>query len=163
MVDADGAGVLEAADLVQGGVSSRVAVFSEPVDTKVEREFARRGISYESAAARSVRQLRAFGVDKVELISTKVAGSEEEGPVLAAWCDQHAFRSVVVVSTSDHTRRLRRILHRSMKGHQTRVTTHCARYSMFDPNQWWQSRHGIRTEVVEVQKLLFDIVRHPIS
>jgi hypothetical protein len=41
---------------------------------------------------------------------------------LADWCDQHRFRSVVVVSTPDHSRRLRRVLHRSMKGHQTRVT-----------------------------------------
>ncbi len=100
-VDADGAGVLEAADLVQSGVAPRVAVFGEPPDS-VEREFIRRGIPYEDEAARSVRRLRALGVVPVELIPTFVAGSEDEGPVLADWCDQHSFRSVVVVSTSDH-------------------------------------------------------------
>jgi hypothetical protein len=36
--------------------------------------------------------------------------------------DQHGFRFVVVVSSMDHSRRLRRVLHRYMKGHQTRVT-----------------------------------------
>jgi len=50
-----------------------------------------------------------------------------------------------------------------MKGHQTRVTAHSARYSEFDPDRWWQSRRGIRTEVAELQKLLLDVVRHPIN
>jgi hypothetical protein len=56
-VEADGAGVLEAADLVHSGVATRVAVFGEPPDTMVEREFIRRGVPYENAAARSVRNL----------------------------------------------------------------------------------------------------------
>lgn len=51
--DADGAGVLEASDLVHNGVASRVAVFAYAPDA-VEREFARRGIPYENKAARSV-------------------------------------------------------------------------------------------------------------
>lgn len=161
-VAADGAGALEAADLVHNGVAMRVAVFSEPPDT-VEREFIRRGISYENLAARSVQHLRALGVDTVDLIPTYVAGSEDQGPVLADWCDQHGFRSVVVVSTSEHSRRLRRVLHRSMKGHQTRVTVRSARYSVFDPDQWWRSHVGIRTEVPELEKLLRDVLRHPIS
>ena len=83
--------------------------------------------------------------------------------MLAAWCDQHGFRSVVVVSSSDHSRRLHRVLHRSMKGHQTRVATCSARDSAFDPDRWWQSHRGIRTEVVELEKLLLDVARHPIS
>jgi len=81
----------------------------------VDLEFIRRGIPYEGAAARSFRQLRALGVDTIDHIPRYVAGTEDEGPVLADWCDQHRFRSVVVVSSSDHSRRLRRVLHRSMK------------------------------------------------
>jgi len=162
-VNADGAGVLEAADLVHSGVAMRVAVFADPPDTIVEREFIRRGIPYEDAVARSVRQLRALGVDTIDLIPTYVTGSEDEGPVLADWCDQHRFRSVVVVSTSDHSRRLRRLLHRSMKGHQTRVSVRSARYLVFDPDRWWRSHGEIRTELEELEKLLLDVVRHPIS
>jgi hypothetical protein len=161
-VEADGAGVLEAADLVHSGVATRVAVFGEAPDT-VEREFIRRRIFYENEAARSVRYLRSLGVDTIDLIPTYVGGSEDEGPALAGWCDQHGFRSVVVVSTSDHSRRLRRVLHRSMKGHQTKITARSARYSVFDPDQWWRSHRGIRTEVAELEKLLLDVVRHPIS
>jgi hypothetical protein len=158
-----GAGVLEAADLVHSGVAKQVAVFTDTSDTVVDREFMRRGISYEDAAALSVRQLRALGVDAIDRIPGSVTGTEDEGPVLADWCDQHGFRSVVVVSGSDHSRRLRRVLHRSMKGHQTRVTVHPARYSVFDPDRWWETRGGIRLEVEELEKLLLDVVRHPIS
>jgi hypothetical protein len=161
-VAADGAGVLEAADLVHSGMSPRVAVFGEPPDT-VEHEFVRRGIPYENPAARSVQQLRALGVKTTDLIQTYVDGSEDEGPALAEWCDQHKFRSVLVVSTSDHSRRLRRVLHRSMRGHPTTFAVRSSRYSVFDPDRWWESHVGIRTEIAELEKLLRDVVRHPIS
>jgi hypothetical protein len=160
--NADFAGMLEAADLVHSGVATRVAVFADPPDT-VDLEFIRRGIPYEDAAARSVRQLRALGVDTIDQIPRNAPGTEDIGRVLPDWCDQQGFRSVVVVSTSDHSRRLRRVLHRSMKGHQARVTVRSARYFVFDPDRWWESHDGIRTEVEELEKLLFDIVRHPIS
>ncbi|OGL10834.1 MAG: hypothetical protein A3I14_01595 [Candidatus Rokubacteria bacterium RIFCSPLOWO2_02_FULL_73_56] len=161
-VDADGAGVLEAADLVHSGIASRVAVFADPPDA-VDREFLRRGVGYEDRAARSTRQLRSLGVTAVEQVPRAVAGTEAEGEVLPAWCDQNKFRSIVVVSLADHSRRLRRVLRRSMTGHQTKVTIRVARHSPFDPDRWWETRKGIRTEIVELQKLLLDVVRHPIS
>jgi hypothetical protein len=161
-VDADGAGTLEAADLVHNGVSKRVAVFADPPDARVDSEFLRRGIPYEDAAAVSIRQLRSLGIDNIEQIARTVAGSEEEGDVIPAWCDQHQYRSVVVVTTSDHSRRLRRILRRSIKDHQT-VVTLPSRYSGFDPDRWWKTRSGVRTEIIEFEKLLLDIARHPVS
>jgi hypothetical protein len=160
--NSDFAGMFEISDLVHGGIASRVAVFADPPDA-VDREFIRRGIPYLDAAARSVRQLKVLGVDTIEEIPRNVPGTEDIGRVLPGWCDQRGFRSVVVVSPSDHSRRLRRVLHRSMKGHQTRITVRYARYLEFDPDRWWESHGGIRTEVEELEKLLFDVVRHPIS
>jgi hypothetical protein len=157
---ADGAGVLEAADLVHSGIAQRVAVFADPPDS-ADREFLRRGIPYEDAAARSTRQLRVLGVAAIEQIP-RVNGTEAEGQVLPGWCDQHQFRSVVVVSPGDHSRRLRRILDRAMRGHPTKVMVRPARHSPFDPDRWWESRDGARTAIFELQKLLFDIVRHPL-
>jgi len=158
---ADGAGALEAADLVHGGVATRVAVFADPPDPVVDREFIRRGVPYEDAGERLVRQLRALGVEAIEPIRV-VAGTEDEGRVLPEWCDRHGFRSIVVVTTADHSRRLRRVLQRAMKGHGIRVAVRPARHSQFDPDRWWETREGTRTQVIELQKLVVDILRHPI-
>ena len=160
-VDADGAGVLEAADLVRDGIATRVAVFADPPDA-VDREFIRRGVPYEDAAARSVRQLRLLGVADIEQIP-RVIGTEAEGQELPEWCDRHQFRFVVLVSSRSHSRRIRRILQRTMQGHQTKVIVRPARYSAFDPDRWWETREGLRSGIVELQKLLLDVVRHPTS
>lgn len=160
--DALGAGSLEVADLVRSGVATRAAVFAELTNPVVDREFARRGIPYEDAAARSVRQLEALGVDAVEIVPVPVAGTEDQARVLPAWCDERGFRSVVVVTETDHSRRLRRALRRSMKGHRTAIAVRASRYSEFDPDRWWQTRSGARTGIVELQKLLLDVVRHPL-
>ena len=59
--------MLEAADLAHGGVALRVAVFADPPDV-VALESLRCGIPYEDAAARSLRQLSALGVEHTEKI-----------------------------------------------------------------------------------------------
>jgi hypothetical protein len=161
-VDAGGAGVLEAADLVQGGIAPHVAVFAEP-PTAVDQEFRRRGVPYENETAWAVRHLRLLGVTAIEPSPRAVAGTVEVGEVLPAWCARHQFRSIVVVSPPDHSRRLHRVLQRAMRDHQTQVRIRVTRHSGFDPDRWWETRGGIRTEIVELQKLLFDIVRHPLS
>jgi len=161
-LDSGGAGALEAADLVQSGISKRVAVFMDP-PSGVDHEFIRRGLPYEDAEARQIRQLRSLGVTDVVQIPRTDVGTEGEGQVLPRWCEQHQLRSIVFVAAMDHSRRLRRLLDRAMKGHPTRVTVQPARYSSFDPDRWWGTRVGIRTEIVEVQKLLLEVVLHPIS
>jgi hypothetical protein len=50
-----------------------------------------------------------------------------------------------------------------MKGHAVRVTVQAERYSNFDPDRWWETRTGIRTEIIELEKLVLDVVLHPFS
>ncbi len=158
-LDSGGAGALEAADLVQSGISKRVAVFKDPPSGE-DFEFIRRGLPYEDAAARQIRQLKSLGVTDVVQIA-RIEGTESEGRALPRWSDEQHFRSIVTVATKDHTRRLRRVLDRAMAGHPAHVTVRAARYSTFDPDRWWESRGGIRTEIVELQKLLLDVALHP--
>jgi hypothetical protein len=158
--DADGAGVLEAVELVRAGLADRVAVFEDPPDP-IDREFLRRGITYYDAAAVALHQLEDLGVSNVETIARPVAGTEDEGAVLPGWCDGRGWRTVLFVSTADHSRRARRVLHRAMQGHPTTVLVQYSHFSAFDPDRWWQSRLGVRTEIVEAEKLLLDLVRHP--
>lgn len=160
-VDAQGAGVLEAADLVRDGVASRVAVFDDPLEP-ADLERLRRGLHYAANAERTTRELREAGVSSVESIAT-VEGTESEADALALWCDRRNIRSVIVVALRDHSRRVRRVLKRAMSGHSTKVVVRAARFSSFRPDEWWRTRGGVRTEIVETEKLWLDVVRHPLS
>ena len=160
-LDVGGAGALEAADLVQGGIATRVAVFVDPPRAE-DHEFIRRGLPYEDRAARQSRQLRLLGVTEIVAIPRIDAGTEGEAEVLPHWCDENRFRSVVLVTSTDHSRRLRRVLDRAMKGHSTRLVIRPSRYSEFDPDRWWKTRAGIRTGIIVFEKLLLDFVRHPV-
>jgi len=161
-LDSGGAGALQAADLVKSGIATRVAVFTDPPSGE-DLEFIRRGLAYEDESARQIRQLSWLGVTNVEQIPRTEAGTEGEGQALPSWCDRHGFRSVVFVVARDHSQRIRRVLNRVMKGHPTRVMIQPARYSSFDPERWWETRSGVRKEIVEFQKLVVDVILHPMS
>jgi hypothetical protein len=161
-IDADGAGTLEAANLVHRGVSSRVAVFTDP-PTAVDREFLRRGLPYHDQGAISIHQLQMLGVDNVVLIPRGASGSQQEGEILPQWCDEQHYHSVVLVTSGDHSRRLSRIMRRSLRGHQTTVTIDSSPYADFNLDSWWETRAGVREGIFELQKLIFDVIRHPMS
>jgi len=161
-IDAGGAGTLEASDLVHSGVANRVAVFNDP-PTVVDREFLRRGLPYDDRGAISIAQLRELGVENVEKIPRTTSGSEQEGQILPGWCAGHGYHSFILVTSADHSRRLTRILHRAFHNQPVHVTVLGSHYSVFNPDDWWRSREGARTEVMESEKLLLDIVRHPLS
>jgi uncharacterized SAM-binding protein YcdF (DUF218 family) len=161
-LDSGGAGALEAADLVNRGIATRVAVFADPPSGE-DYEFIRRALPYEDASARQIRQLRELGVTDIMQIPRTDDGTKGEGQVLPQWCDQHQIRSIVFVAARDHSRRMRLVLDRVMKGHPTRVTVQPERYSSFDPDRWWETRDGIRTEIIEFQKLILEAILHPIS
>src|SRR5229473_6943439 len=51
-LDSAGAGALEVADLVQSGIATRVAVFTDPPSGE-DHEFIRRGLPYDDASAKA--------------------------------------------------------------------------------------------------------------
>lgn len=160
-VDADGAGVLEAADLVKRGVAKRVAIFAKPLN-RSDQEFARRGLPAEDEATRQIRELASLGVTDVERILLSDAGTDGEALALPHWTAAHGFKSVLVISSPDHSRRLRRVMLRAMRDQPTSVAIRPARYADFDAERWWQTRDGARTAIIEWQKLVLDYVLHPL-
>jgi hypothetical protein len=58
---------------------------------------------------------------------SRIDGTESEGQMLPQWADQRHLRSIAVVAGKDHSRRLRRVLDRDMKGHSTHVAVRAAR------------------------------------
>jgi len=158
-VDADGAGVLEAADLVKSGVAKRVAIFAKPLN-RSDQEFARRGLLAEDDATRQI--LASLGVTDVERILLSDAGTDGEALALSHWTAAHGLKSVLVISSPDHSRRMRRVMLRAMRDQPTSVAIRPARYADFDAERWWQTRDGARDAIIEWQKLVLDYVLHPL-
>ena len=158
---AGGEGVLTAVDLIHAGVASRAAVLMEP-PTHVDAELARRGVPFANQGTTCVRLFKALGIDNVQTVDGG-PGTSAQSEAIAAWSDANHFRTIVVVSTPDHSARFRRLLRRSLKNHQTRAIVTAARFAEFDPDHWWQNRDGIRTEIEEFEKLLLDVAAHPLS
>lgn len=156
------AGALEVADLIQAGMVDRVGVLATPVLPE-EREFRRRGIPYDDEAAHLIHQMIALGVQKPERLSTSASGTEAVGQELADWCRANSVREMMIISPPDHSRRLRRVLRRSMGACAAHVSVRTTRYATFDPDRWFETRWGLRIGVIELEKLLLDVVRHPFS
>lgn len=159
-MDAGTAGVLEAADLVREGVVSRVAVFSYPRNI-ADLELRRRGVHVEDMTERSSRVLQSMGVSTVDIVEAPDGSTQAQSLVLPPWFDQQRIQVAILVTASDHSRRVGRVLRRAMRGHPTRIVVRAARYSPFDPDDWWRTNAGRRTWIVEAQKLLLDLLRHP--
>jgi hypothetical protein len=158
--DAMGAGFLETADLVKAGLATRVAIFERP-PSRVQLEFARRGVHGVDTKAISIQLLHTLGMTDVVIIPTPVAGTEDEGKVLQSWCIANTIHSIVFISTPDHSRRTRRVLDRALGQRGITVTLRYSKYSDFDPDNWWLTRTGQRIELTEMEKLLLDLARHP--
>src|SRR5258708_24919557 len=107
------AGVLEVADLMRGRIAARAGILVGPAEA-FQDEFARRGIPYEQPDARLFRLLVSAGVEPgaIERIPSDPGGTESESRTLVDWSRRRAYRSVMVVTTKDHSRRLRRTLRR---------------------------------------------------
>jgi hypothetical protein len=161
-VDAEREGVLDAADLVKAGVASRVVVFSDPPHVAYG-ELARRGVAIITTADLAIQRLHALGVSEVEQIPSPVVGSEDEARTLPAWCLSRGFHTIIFMSAPDHSRRIRRAMGRTTRGISLKVIVRPSQFSDFQPDAWWLSRGGTRTEIVELQKLLLDCLRHPFS
>ena len=157
--DSLAAGILEAGKLFDAGYAARVAVF-EHQPGPLQAELARRNLPRIDLQAWSVDLLHALGINQVSLIPA-VVGTNDEGDVLLQWCRANGIRSILFVSVADHSRRTRRVLNRALARNGVAVSVRWARLSQFDPDHWWQDRNGQRIEIIESQKLILDILRHP--
>lgn len=161
-LDSGSAGALEAADLVRAGVAPKVAVFTDP-PSKADLELAQRGLPHDDRTTRQIDQLALLGMRDVLRIPAPVSGTTDEVDAMPRWCAEQGFRTAIVVATTDHSRRLRRVLARSTAGPTTRFSVRPSRYSAFDPDRWWEQRNGTRIAIVELQKLALDVVTHPLD
>jgi len=160
-VDAFEDGALEAADLVERGIATRVALFTAQ-DTALQKELRRRHVPVVTPIDRVIETLKSLGVSDIERIEPLVSGTTDSIPVLVKWAHAHQITTIMLVTTADHSRRLYHVVGRTASG-GIRVSVHPTPYSDFTADRWWKNRIGVRRFVAEVPKLAVDIALHPAS
>lgn len=163
-VDGTAPEVLEAVDLVHAGYAPKVWVLAGPPD-ELGLEFARRGLPYADKSTVAVSTLKALGVKNVEIARPRVDGTHGEIDLLPGWLAEQQYKKIIFVVVADHSHRVRRMLDRALTTEKTSPTV-LVRYSKFaqyKAEDWWRARGGIRTVIVEYQKLVLDVLQHPLG
>ena len=157
-------GLFEVIDLVHEGRAAHVAVM-EPDEAPEIREFERRGLPFETQAAWAIGLLEKSGIPRtrVAVIAAGEGGTTAEVLALRRWCLEQQVSSVIVVASRHHSARVRRALWRTFREGRPYAVVRIARHDSFDPAEWWKHWGSLRTGIIELQKLMLDYVRHPLT
>jgi len=154
------AGDLEIADLYREGWAKSIVIL-EPAADSLDEEFERRGVHFPEVAISTLLQL---GVPRPAI--TKTGGGEggttDSTASLAEWVRTHQMRRAIVVVSPTHGRRYRRALLRVWPRELPPPIIRTSRYNPFRADTWWRSRRTLREGLVELEKLGFDYLAHPL-
>ena len=145
---------LEAVDLYKEGWAPRILLFRMVQDWG-EVELLRRGFDFPLESDVQFDALRRMGIpaDAIAVLgekdNTKVEALEIHDQVVA-----HQWKTIIVVTSKQHTRRARLVVTRKLAGTGTQVIMRASRYDRTRPERWWRDRPTLRFTVFESQRLL---------
>ena len=147
--------ILEAADLYRGGHAPLVLVTRERRGA-AEQLLIDRGL-VESGEDRRRQLLHALGapLESIVVLDGFASSTAEEAMRFADWARGRPVRSVLVVTSPEHTARARLTFVRAVRNLPVKVIVHPSTLTQFRPDTWWHSRSTLREGVLELQKLLY--------
>lgn len=144
--------VLEAAKLYRQGYAPEVWLnrTSEP-----GASLKAMGIPFEGEEVYSARVLVHEGVPAgaIHVLKTPIVNTADEMRVISEALEQESDRSVILVTTKPHTRRVR-LLWRKLAPSDCRAIVRAATDDPFDPRHWWRSTGDALDVVREVLGLM---------
>jgi uncharacterized SAM-binding protein YcdF (DUF218 family) len=144
---------LEAYDLYQEGWAPRILLFRVVSDFG-EAELLKRGFEFplESDVQKDV--LRRLGMPEgtVVVLGEKDSTKEEALEVRTASL-ANGWKTIIVVTSKQHTRRARLVIARRLAGTNVRIIMRPSRYDLTDAERWWRSRATVRFTLFELQRL----------
>ena len=145
--------VLEAVDLYRTGLAPLI-VISRERQRVADVPLRARGVRLPESDEITRSVLHQLGVpdDAVLRLRRRGQSTQSEARTIARWACSTRHRSLVVVTSSAHTRRARLILRQSL-GDTVRLAVHPSRYDTFPPWRWWRVRHHAKTVLREYEKL----------
>ena len=105
----------------------------------------------------AVDRLRRMGVPDSAIVrfGGEVTSTRDEAHGVRRWLEQHRVHRVVIPTDPFHTRRVRFIFERELKGLAVQITVICIPNQRYDPLEWWKSEEATRIFGREIVKLVF--------
>ncbi len=151
---------LEAADLYHEGYSEKILMVQSY--QAGEEILADEGIVLPGQAEQSRRVALELEVAKEDLkiIEGEARSTFDEAQILAAYLEERTdLESLILVTSSFHTRRTYIIFNRVLPGLDRDITLYsrASSYDDFQAEQWWQCRESAKMVVLEYLKLAYFI------
>ena len=145
---------LEAYDLYKEGWAPRIMLF-RVVSDYGEVELMKRGFAFplESDVQKDVLHRLGMPQGTVVVLSEEDSTKEEALEVRTAAL-ANGWKTIIVVTSKQHTRRARLAVSRNLAGTGAQVIMRASRYDRTRPERWWRDRPTIRFTLFESQRLL---------
>ena len=145
---------LEAVELHKEGWAPRIYLFRQVVDWG-EAELIARQFAYTREVDVQIDVMQRLGVDRAAIgILEQANSTAEEADYVFEVANREKLRSVIIVTSKQHTRRARLVMARRLRPLGTTVIVRSSRYDRSDVDRWWANRSTMRFTLFETQRLL---------
>lgn len=116
-----------------------------------------RGIRYPETIDLLRGMLMDLGVPESALIipDESVSGTLQEAAAVHAVIRKTGYRSLILITSPIHTRRVWLTFKKALKQDDTRILVMPTPYSGFDPENWWKQKKYAKEVLLEYEKLLY--------
>lgn len=143
---------LRAAELYHRGFADQILIVDFPEDMLYG--------SLESQLAQVMTMRAGVPHEKLVLIRGKVTSTEEEARFYLKYAQEHQLKSLLIVTSSFHTRRSRWIFQKVFAGSNIRLSYAAARQPFIDESNWFKTDEGLVTYFSETLKTIYYYIRY---
>jgi uncharacterized SAM-binding protein YcdF (DUF218 family) len=116
--------------------------------------------SLESQLAQIITQRAGVPADRLIRIRGIVTSTEQEARFYRTYAEENQLQSLLIVTSSFHTRRSRWIFERVFEGSGIRLSFAAARQPYIDESNWFRSDEGLVTYFSETLKTVYYYIRY---
>jgi uncharacterized SAM-binding protein YcdF (DUF218 family) len=147
---------LASADLFTRGSAPKVFIARELIPEGLEM-LKQKGIAYPESIDRTAMILKELGVPESAVIRSEqpVESTFEEAERVGAVLLDNKYRSLILVTSPTHSRRVWLTFRKAIPDKEVRITVMPAPYSKFRAEDWWKTRRYVREVILEYQKLIY--------